>query len=136
MEFQELYRAGDGFALAPPKYLGSFAHFDNTAFLSFEHRVPLTFGPAYWGAAIPREVRLTGPGGSATWTGEVPVFSTGWVTVHVPLVETYWTQTSGKWLDLLEQVTSVEIRVDHFNDLFAVEQTQYENVTLSPGLLR
>ncbi len=133
LEFQEVYAAGDAFMLAPPKYLGSFSHFSDAARISFEHRVLLTFGTAYWGTPVNREVRLSGPGGSATWIGPVPAFSADWVPVIVPLDPGQWTQTSGTWGELLEQVTEIQIRVDHFNDLFGVEQTQFDNIRMSAG---
>lgn len=133
LEFQELYRPGDAFMLAPVRYLGSFAHFHDGAQISFQHRVELMFDPGFWGAAVGREVRLSGPGGSATWVGSAPVFSAHWTTVTVPLNATYWTQTSGTWHELLEQVTDVQIRVDHFNDLFGAERTQFDNIALSAG---
>ena len=133
MEFQELYR-GSGFASAPPKFLGFWSSLDGKGFISFQHRVALQFSPGFWGAAVPREIRLSGPGGSAVWQGAAPEFSNNWVSVSVKLDQAEWTVTSGTWQNLLDQVTAFEIRVDHFNDLFGVERAQFDSVRLLPGV--
>jgi hypothetical protein len=133
MEFQELYQSGDTFASAPEKFLGSWAHFDDSAVISFQHRVSRAgIDPGFWGTPLPREIRLTGPAGSAVWTGSAPAFSDNWATVIVPLSPAHW-KTSGTWLKLLEQITALEIRVDLFNDLFGAERTQFDNIRLLPS---
>jgi hypothetical protein len=134
MQFQELYVAEDGFAFAPEKFLGSWTHFGDSASLSFQHRVSTRGGgpPGFWGAARPRQIRLSGPGGSAIWTGGVPTFSENWTTIEVPLNPAQWTVTNGTWLRLMEQVGSLQLGVDLFNDLFGVERTEFDNVQLLP----
>jgi hypothetical protein len=133
LEYQELYR-GDRFASAPDRFLGFWSHLNSRGILSFEHRVSSGgISPAYWGAASPREIRLSGPGGAATWTGSVPVFNNGWVSIEVKLDPAEWTVTSGTWRNLLDQVTTFQIRGNLFNDLFGAERTQFDNIRLRAG---
>jgi uncharacterized protein (TIGR03437 family) len=133
LEYQELY-SGDRVASSPEKFLGFWSHLDGGGFISFQHRVSSAgIAPAYWGAASPREIRLAGPGGAATWTGSVPLFNNGWVALEVKLDQAQWTVTSGTWRNLLDQITAFQIRGNLFNDLFGAERTQFDNVRLLAG---
>lgn len=132
MEYQEVY-AGAGFASAPAKFLGVWSHLNGRGSIVFQHRVPRAgLDPGYWGAVGPRQLRLSGPGGSATWTGAAPAFSDNWVNVVARLNASEWTVTRGTWLHLLDQVTAVEVRVNLFNDLFGAERTQFDNIFVLP----
>jgi hypothetical protein len=132
MEFQELYSSNSGFASAPAEFLGDWSLLDGAGSISFEHRVSLAgIHPGFWGTSVPREIRLAGPGGSATWMGAQPAFSNAWAPVIAPLSPAAWTVTSGIWPGLLSNVTSFELRVDHFNDFFGAERTQFDNIGLS-----
>lgn len=131
LEFQETYRANATYALAPAKFLGDWSALDGTGDISYDHRVPLLFSPGFYGAAVEREIRLAGPGGAATWIGSLPAFNSSFVTVTAPLSESAWTVTSGTWQGLLANVTSFELRVDHYNDLFGAERTQFDNIRVA-----
>ena len=50
----------------------------------------------------------------------------------VPLNPAQWTVTNGTWLGLMEQVGSLELAVDLFNDLFGAERTEFDNIQLLP----
>jgi hypothetical protein len=130
LEFQELFSANAAYALAPAKFLGDWSALDGTGSISYQHRVQLQFDPGFWGAAVPREIVLQGPGGVATWRGSLPAFNSNFVTIIAPLSASDWTVSSGTWGGLLSDVTSFQLRVDHFNDQFGVERTQFDNITL------
>lgn len=132
LEYQQA--AGGGFAAAPAKFLGVWAHLNQRAIIVFQHRVSRAgIDPGFWGAAGPRQIRLSGPGGEATWTGSLPVFSDGWVMIVARIDPGEWVVTRGTWLHLLDQVTALEVRVNLFADLFGAERTQFDNLFLLPG---
>jgi hypothetical protein len=134
LEFQELYSANASYALAPAKFLGDWSALDGTGVISYDHRVQLQFDPGFWGAAVPREIVLEGPGGVATWTGSLPNFNSSFVTITAPLSASNWIVNSGTWGGLLSDVTAFRLRVDHYNDLFGAERTQFDNILLNgPG---
>jgi hypothetical protein len=131
MEYQQA--AGGDVATAPAKFLGVWADLDGRASIVFQHRVSLGgIAPGFWGAAGARQIRLSGPGGAATWTGPVPTFSDNWFPVVANITASDWTITRGTWLHLLDQVTALEVRVNHFADLFGAERTQFDNVFVLP----
>lgn len=113
--------AGDGvtYLVAPTtatsKWIGNYlAEGLNGGVLSFDHKI---FSSGTGDTYNKYEVMLSGPGGSATWTGEtaaVTDFKTPWVTVDVPLNPSNagWMVTSGSWRGLLQDVTSLEIRME------------------------
>ncbi len=133
MEFQELYSANASYASAPVNFLGDWSLLDGKGFISYDHFMPnvTSWNQGYWGAGLEREIRLTGSGGAATWTGTIPAFYSGWTTILVPLESTAWTVDSGTWGGMLSNITAFELRVDHFNDMFGAERTQFDNITLS-----
>lgn len=130
LEFQELFSANATYAYAPAKFLGDWSASDGAGTISFDHFMPnvTAWDQGYWGAGVPREIILSGLGGEAIWTGDVPAFYSGWTTNTAPLNSADWVITSGTWGGLLTDVTSFRLRVDHFNDLFGAERTQFDNI--------
>lgn len=71
--FQEAAGDGSEFAAAPAKYLGDWSPFDGRGFLSYEWHTSRDLFSVLGGPQAP-EVRLSGPGGAATWRGPLPAF--------------------------------------------------------------
>ncbi len=95
---------------APKTYRGSYAALNGLGYITFQHKI---FSESNVNGYDPYEIRLYGPGGSATFTGGTPTAgSTSWLTVVAPLVEADWSVTSGTWTGLLANVTDLQIDIE------------------------
>jgi PEP-CTERM motif len=99
---------------APAKFLFDYeaAGLDGSGAISFDHKI-FASGPG--DTYAPYMITLSGPNGAATWTGDVPAvsnFMTPWVTVTALLNQSDWKVTSGSWVGLLDQVTSLQIQME------------------------
>jgi len=116
---------------APGKFLGDWSMLNGAAAIRYDHRV-ITGGTFTDPAA--RSVDISGPGGAARWTGGFPCTtercSTAWETVTVPLTESAWSVESGSWEALLDEVTTLAIRGDHFTSLLVPDASGFENIRL------
>jgi hypothetical protein len=95
---------------APASFHGAYTTLNNAGYLSYTHRI---FSETGVTAYSPYEVRMSGPGGAATFNGATPTAATsGWVTVLAPIVAGDWQVTSGTWSGLLANVTDVQIDIE------------------------
>jgi hypothetical protein len=110
---------------APDKFLGNWSSYLS---VSYDHKV---FDTGSFSDVIPQWILISGPGGSAEWNGPTISSQSDWQTFTVPISETSWTVTSGTWAALLSEVTSFQIRAEHF-DTNLPEQEGYDNIVLTP----
>jgi hypothetical protein len=116
---------------APAKFLGSYSALNTVGTISFDHKIISETDIASFS---PYEVDLSGPGGSATWTGATPTGLTGWVTVNVPLVQSDWHLNSGTWAGLLANVAQLQIPIELVTNQSSpgdVDHEGIDNVALS-----
>jgi hypothetical protein len=97
-------------AVAPLKFLGDWSVYNNAGTLRFDHKIS-TLGSDVTGFSAYRVV-ISGPGGEARWTGETPNGLTDWTHISIPLEASAWSLASGSWPGLLENVTSLRIRME------------------------
>ena len=116
--------ANGGQLFAPSKFLGDWTSFDGSGQLSYDFRVFQT-GPPYFA----RGVRISGPGGTASWTGPTATDQTGWTKSVVPIRADAWTVSAGRWADILTNVTELFVGMPVSSS--AVETTGIDNVLLS-----
>ena len=101
--------------LAPSAFLSpaiNYTKLDGKAYISFQHLMVKESGVT---GTSPYVIQISGPGGTATFTGAVATVlpkKNKWVTVAVPLLETSWTLNSGDWADLMANVTSMTINME------------------------
>lgn len=100
---------GGTFLFAPAEYFQFFRGLSGKDRIVFYHRVIVETAPTTF---EPYMIRLSGPGGAASWTGSPPVGPGGWVKLVVPLKPTLWTISSGTWKELLRNVTSFSILIE------------------------
>ena len=113
LEFQKLYSSNASFALAPTKFLDDWsAAIIGLSYISYQHRPKQDFAAGYYGTAYNREIRISGAGGAVTWLGAAPSFSSSFIAIDVPHLESEWTVTSGTWSNLLSDVSSFRLRVE------------------------
>jgi hypothetical protein len=100
---------------APSTFFGDYAALSKGGggVIQFDHKI---FDSGNGDTYNPYSIFLSGPGGSATWTGLAPVvtnFTTPWVTVIAPLVQSDgWKVDTGSWAALLQNVTQLEITIE------------------------
>jgi PEP-CTERM motif len=109
---------------APATFLGNYSAL-NVGTISFDHKIIAETGIQ---SLSPYEIDLSGPGGSATWTGATPKGVTGWVTLNVPLVQSDWTINSGTWSGLLTDVTQLQIPVELVTNDTIPGDTDHEGI--------
>jgi hypothetical protein len=112
--------------IAPASYLGDWSLLENVGSIQYEHRVI-----QHSGSQTARyQVAISGPGGSATWSGPVASTTAGpWVPVTVPLTEEAWCVTSGAWTAILADVTEFTVEIELV--FSAPDQEGLDNVVLS-----
>ena len=93
--------------------------------ISFDHKIIAETGIQ---SLSPYEIDLSGPGGSATWTGATPKGVTGWVTLNAPLLKSDWTINSGTWTGLLANVTQLQIPIELVTNDTIPGDTDHEGV--------
>jgi hypothetical protein len=110
---------------APAKFLGNYSALNNFGTISFDHKIIAETGIQ---SLSPYEIDLSGPGGSATWTGATPKGVTGWLTLNVPLVQSDWTINSGTWTGLLADVTQLQIPIELVTNDAIPGDTDHEGI--------
>lgn len=125
--------SGETWFDAPAPFLGNLGALNETGTLSYDHRL-FQIGSQNNGI-VPLEVRLSGPGGQASWLGSIPTESALWNSVIVPFQQSAWNVTSGNWNAVLSNVTSLRIRFEHVDNGFRGptnrETVTIDNVTLT-----
>jgi len=119
------------FLIAPAPFLGDWSDLDGSGVLSYDHKV---FSSGLYDVARPYEVRISGPGGSANWTGATPTGPTGWVPQVIPIRQDAWTLLAGTWSGLLASVDTLTIRIEPFANVEGgdPEVCGIDNVQLVP----
>jgi len=110
---------------APATFLGNYSALNSVGTIAFDHKIIAETGIQ---SLSPYEVDLSGPGGSATWTGATPKGVTGWVTLNVPLVQSDWTINSGTWTGLLADVTQLQIPIELVTNDTIPGDTDHEGI--------
>lgn len=120
---------GETFAVAPAKFLSDWSAFDENGSISFDQSI-FVFGT---GSANPYTIRISGPGGSAEWTGHTPAGATPWTTIVAPISEGAWNLESGAWASLLADVTDLRIRIEMVPNIGGPQDSGgLENINLVP----
>jgi hypothetical protein len=103
------------FAYAPPKFRGNLSVLDAEGEISFDLRVNTSLTAVTPPACL---MRLAGPGGEAKVAiteSDVLEFKNVWKSFTFPLTENLWTITHGNWIDLLSNVTVIELTLEFYN---------------------
>ena len=100
--------------VAPVEFLGDWSPYDGLAIIVFDHRVFGTGDNVNF--VFPYSIHISGPGGSATWTGTRPTGTTPWITQHVPIRADAWRLDRGTWSGLLRNVGKLAIRIELFSN--------------------
>jgi hypothetical protein len=119
---------GTGRMLAPAAYLGDWRALDGAGVLSWYHRI-VRYGGVY--QVVPPTVRLTGPGGVATWTASI-IPDSSWTYVAAPIAAQGWRLDSGSWDALLANVTELAIQMELVdNSVLPLDLDGVDNVRLA-----
>ena len=120
--------AGDGFLIAPAKFLGDWSALDGVGSLQWDHRI-LTLGDAP--TIVNASAAISGPGGQATYFGTL--HQTTWTTFSAPISSGDWVIGGGTWNAILANVASLTIRIEAVhNDGAALDVDGIDNVGLVP----
>ena len=117
----------DAYIYAPESVLGNWLRYDGISTLSFDHRI---FDTGDLGFFVNYEVILSGPNDMATWHGPVPIGATQWVSFEIPLASHAW-DINGNWLDLLSDISNLQIRMEVVSNIDDGEVTGVDNVKLT-----
>ena len=103
--------ATSGTITAPTKFLGNWSALNGTGSLMWDAILFSTGGdPSSYG---PFEADISGPGGPATFATSTNDTLVGqWITTTAPIIQADWTVTSGTWVGLLANVTSLNISIE------------------------
>jgi hypothetical protein len=113
---------------APARFLGVWSPLDGRGHLRYDHGV---FEQTTVQGTFPHAVIISGPGGSATWTGAEPgAPSSGWTNIIVPIRGEVWQVTSGSWSSILTNVTTLDIRYELYRTSGGVDREGVDNVQL------
>lgn len=114
---------------APSKFLGDWSSLDGAGSLSYAHAV---FNQSSVNATFSNAVTISGPGGRAIWTGPAaPAPNSGWQNLRIPILSNSWMLTSGDWVSLLTNVTTLNVRLELYaNSAGGVDQEGIDNVRL------
>jgi hypothetical protein len=113
------------FVVAPIQYLGDWSSLIGTGAIDFNLRIDHL--PSN-GSALPYEVRLSGPLGSAKWLATPPTSVHGWRHFQIPLDAASWQLTSGNWVDLMHGIGRFEIRIRQFSNTDQTQVTGLDSV--------
>ncbi len=106
--FTDLGPADGGQLIAPAAYLGDWSAADGVGSLSLDM---ILFD---LGTGVPfttPTVIISGPGGSASWSGPVPTGTFGWTNFVASVSVGSWSVSSGAWLALLANVTELRVNI-------------------------
>jgi hypothetical protein len=119
---------GDGWIIAPAKFLGNWKPFDKIGSLAWDHIILQTGGAP---EILKASVTISGPDGSATWSSPT-YLTTTWQTFSAPITQTAW-KVSGSWDNLLANVTTLKIRIEAcHNGGPSLDIDSIDNITLIP----
>ncbi|MCS7466146.1 putative Ig domain-containing protein [Stieleria sp. ICT_E10.1] len=113
IRFTDILNPGSQF-IASASFLGDWSELDNRGVLTYEQRVFAVGGSVI--NTHPYSVSISGPGGSANWTGDTPTGVTPWIQQIVPIQESEWTITSGTWSEILADVDRLAIAGELFGN--------------------
>ena len=103
--------AGDGFIIAPNKFLGDWSNLDNgNGKLSWDHKIIVEGNPV--DPNDPLKAVISGPGGTAEFNSGIAPSTTNWLTVMATIDESLWSVTSGTWNGLLSDVTDLRLLIE------------------------
>jgi hypothetical protein len=120
---------GDGWLSAPAKFLGNWSALENQSTLSWDHIIIQTGGS---GQLLQGQAIISGPGGSARFTSDEYMTDAGWKTFSAPINYSAWAVTAGSWADILNNVTTLQIRIEAVhNDSGPLDIDGIDNVTLN-----
>jgi hypothetical protein len=115
--------------IAPAQFLGDWSALNEVGRIQFDHRIFGLGGNIQ--TIYPYSVSLSGPGGSAQWTGPTPTTGTDWIRFVIAVRQSDWTLNSGTWSGLLSNVTSFRIRIEMAANLSTPDQDGIDNVRVS-----
>ena len=119
---------GDGWLIAPARFLGDWTRLDNIGELSWDHRV-VSAGDV--GNYVFAQAYIAGPGGSAMYTSS-QLLGHGWRSYSAPITRSAWV-VSGDWSALLHNVTELRIRIEGVhNNGPQLDIDGIDNVGLAP----
>lgn len=119
-------------AFAPAEFLGDWSIYNNTGSIIYDYC-------RFDNGSVPREffpltVVIAGPGGNATWTGEVIQGPTDWETVVVPIAAGAWSIGDGTWDGILANVSTFYIQIELVvNDETPDDTAGIDNISIVPG---
>jgi len=108
-------------------FLGDWSSLNGNGSIRYDHQL-VQLGSVL--SIVPYEVFIEGSGGSATYLGDTATTVTNWTTQIVPIEESQWTLNSGGWNALLDDVTSLLIRIELVSGTGDIEAI--DNVNLVP----
>ena len=117
---------GDGWLIAPAKFLGNWSGFNEIGLLTWDHRI-ITYGDI--DTVLKASVIISGPGGQATFTGSS--FQSAWTRFSAPISIANWTINSGSWNAILSNVTSLKIRIEAVWNNGALDVDGVDNIQLA-----
>jgi hypothetical protein len=118
---------GDGWLIAPSAFLGNWSIYNGIGSLSWDHII-ISTGDV--GNIVTPSAIISGPGGTATYTGGQ--FQTSWHTLSAPINASSWTVNSGSWSSILNNVTSLKIRMEAVWNKGALDVDGMDNIRLAP----
>lgn len=117
---------GDGWAVAPADYRGSWASLTTYGALKWDHRI---VNPGNGTTFLNGRAEISGPGGAAFYQSPVQMNS-NWTTFSAPIKQPSWSITSGTWASLVTNVTSLKIRLEAVWGGTVLDQAGIDNVYL------
>lgn len=121
-------RSGDGWLLAPGKFLGDWSSLDSRGVLSWDHIILETGGGPI---ILQGQVMISGPSGSARCT-TLESMGEAWQSFSIPLKESAWVLISGSWIGLISNVTELKIRIEGvWNSAWPLDTDGIDNIILS-----
>ena len=123
LRFEDSGPANGGQLLAPSSFLGDWSIYQGGT-LRYDFKVFQTQAPTF-----SRMVSIRGNGGLATWKGPKFCGPIDWTTITVPIVEDAWSVSSGKWEDIIKNVS--ELKISMIDSSTAIEITGVDNIHLS-----
>ncbi len=119
---------GDGWLIAPARFLGDWTRLESIGELSWDHRV-VSAGDV--GNYVFAQAYVAGPGGSAMYTSSQRL-GHGWRSYSASITRSAWV-VSGDWSALLRNVTELRIRIEGVhNNGPQLDIDGIDNVRLSP----
>nr|WP_319494010.1 LamG-like jellyroll fold domain-containing protein [uncultured Desulfobacter sp.] len=113
---------------APSKFTGDWSYLDGDGYISFDQYIIST---GNYNSRGRRNISISGPGGSASWSGPKAQTTGGWYSFLVPLKESCWSINSGSWSELLKNVSTFSISPEFYGNICCgTESTGTDNVRI------